>query len=138
MAPDEALPPQVAADPAPEPGVWRTVETVFPGATNHYGTLFGGDALKVMGTAAFVAATRTSREVMVMAATNRIDFRSPVRGGDMIELASRVTRVGRSSLTVEVALHAEALLTGERRRSAVADFVMVAVDAAGRPKPIAA
>ncbi|WP_295241476.1 acyl-CoA thioesterase, partial [uncultured Brevundimonas sp.] len=68
--------------------------------------------------------------------TNRIDFKAPIDGGDMVELASRVKMVGRSSLSVEVQLWAERLLTGERRRSATAEFVMVAVDAAGRPKAI--
>jgi acyl-CoA hydrolase len=112
-----------------------TAEMVFPGTTNHYGTLFGGDALKLMGKAAFVTATRHARQVMVMAATNRIDFKAPINGGDMVELVSRVKMTGRSSLTVEVRLSAERLLTGQRRRSATAEFVMVAVDHTGRPKP---
>lgn len=118
-------------------GWLRTTEMVFPGTTNHYGTLYGGDALKLLGKAAFITATRHARQVMVMAATNRIDFRAPIDGGDMVELASRVKMVGRSSLAVEVQLWAERLLTGERRQSATAEFVMVAVDDAGRPKPFA-
>ncbi len=119
-------------------GRLRTVEMVFPTWTNHYGTLYGGDALKLMGKAAFICATRRARAVMVMAASNRIDFTSSIRQGDMVELASRATRVGRSSVTIEVELWAETLLTGERRRSAAAEFVMVAVDPAGRATPIAA
>ncbi|WP_428152038.1 acyl-CoA thioesterase [Brevundimonas sp.] len=122
-------------DPADD-GWLRTTEMVFPGTTNHYGTLFGGDALKLLGKAAFVTATRQARKVMVMAATDRIDFRAPIDGGDMVELVSRVKNVGRSSLSVEVELWAERLLTGERRRSATAEFVMVAVDDAGRPRAL--
>jgi acyl-CoA hydrolase len=122
---------------APQDNGWlRTVEMVFPTWTNHYGTLYGGDALKLMGKAAFICATRKARAVMVMAASNRIDFSSSIREGDMVELASRATKVGRTSVTIEVELWAEALLTGERRRSAVAEFVMVAVDEAGRPRTI--
>ncbi|WP_298742825.1 acyl-CoA thioesterase [uncultured Brevundimonas sp.] len=122
------------AEPAESVDGWlRTAEMVFPGTTNHYGALFGGDALKLMGKAAFVSATRYSRAVVVMAATHRIDFTTLIRGGDMVELASRVTRAGRSSITVGVELWAEGLLTGDRRRSAVAEFVMVAVDTEGRP-----
>jgi acyl-CoA hydrolase len=34
----------------------RIVEMVFPNQANHYGTLFGGDALRLMDMAAFVAA----------------------------------------------------------------------------------
>lgn len=116
-------------------GWLTTAEMVFPGTTNHYGTLFGGDALKLMGKAAFVTATRHARQVMVMAATNRIDFKAPIDGGDMVELVSRVKMTGRSSLSVEVQLWAERLLTGQRRQSATAEFVMVAVDHTGRPKP---
>ena len=120
---------------AMDDGWLRTVEMVFPGSTNHYGTLFGGDALKLMGKAAFVSATRHARSVVVMAATNRIDFKAPIDGGDMIELASRVKMTGRSSLAVEVQLWAEGLLSGARRHSATAEFIMVSVDPTGRPTP---
>ncbi len=120
-----------------EGGWLRTAEMICPAATNHYGTLFGGDALKLMGKAAFVTATREARRVMVMAASNRIDFRAPIDGGDMIELTSRVIRIGRTSLSVEVRLTAETLLTGVQRQSATAEFVMVAVDAHGRPRALA-
>ncbi|WAC61118.1 acyl-CoA thioesterase [Brevundimonas sp. SL130] len=128
--------PPLREDTANDDGWLRAVEMVFPTWTNHYGTLYGGDALKLMGKAAFVCATRKARAVMVMAASNRIDFSSPIKEGDMIELASRATRVGRSSVTIEVELWAEGLLTGDRRRSAAAEFVMVAVDGAGRPRAI--
>ena len=128
--------PALGEDALNDDGWLRAVEMVFPTWTNHYGTLYGGDALKLMGKAAFICATREARAVMVMAASNRIDFSSPIREGDMVELASRVMRVGRTSVTVEVELWGEALLTGERRRSAAAEFVMVAVDEDGRPSAI--
>jgi len=117
-------------------GWLRAVEMVFPTWTNHYGTLYGGDALKLMAKAAFICATRRARAVMVLAASSRIDFAAPIREGDMVELASRAVRVGRTSVAIEVELWAETLLTGERRRSAAAEFVMVAVDESGAAKPI--
>ena len=43
----------------------------------------------------------------------------PIDQGNIIELRSRPSRVGRSSVTVEVELGGEGLLTGERRRAAV-------------------
>lgn len=142
VAPREAgqgdLPPLAEHDAAEDGGWLRTVEMVFPAWTNHYGTLYGGDALKLMGKAAFICATRRARRVIVMAATNRIDFTCPIREGDMVEMASRPTRIGRTSVTVEVELWGEDLRTGERRRAAAAEFVMVAVDEGGRPTPIAA
>ena len=37
------------------------VEMIFPEQANHYGTLFGGNALSLMARAAFVAAARRAR-----------------------------------------------------------------------------
>jgi len=117
-------------------GPLTMVDMVFPPQTNHYGTLFGGDALRMLGKAAFIAATRHARAVMVMAASERIDFRSPVREGEMVELTARILETGRSSVRVGVELAAEDLLSGERRRAASAEFVMVAVGPDGRSQPI--
>jgi acyl-CoA hydrolase len=114
----------------------KMVDMVFPPQTNHYGTLYGGDALKMMGKAAFIAATRYTRSVMVMAASDRIDFVSPISEGEMVELAAKVETVGRSSVRIRVALWAENLLSGGRRRAATAQFTMVAVDSSGRPNEI--
>lgn len=116
-------------------GVLHMMDTVFPPQTNHYGTLYGGDALKMMGKAAFIAATRHARAVMVMAASERVDFKSSVREGDMVELIARVPSVGRSSVRVAVDLWAEHLITGGRCHAATAVFTMVAVDECGRSKP---
>ncbi|MGD9806690.1 MAG: acyl-CoA thioesterase [Hyphomicrobiaceae bacterium] len=109
---------------------------IFPEHANHYGTLFGGNALSFMGKAAFVAATRRARTAVVMASSDKIDFHMPVRVGELIELDARVARVGRSSMTVEVEVTAEALLTGERRLAMRGSFEMVAVNAVGRPVAI--
>jgi len=131
------LPPLVPSS-SPADACLRMVEMVFPDTTNHYGTLFGGDALKLMGKAAFVTATRCARKVMVMASSRAIDFVAPIDGGDMVELVSRVVSAGRTSLVVEVELLSESLLSGLRDRAASGQFVMVAVDSAGRPIPIQA
>src|SRR5260370_40707241 len=89
----------------------RMVEMVFPNQTNHYGTLFGGDALRLMDMAAFVTASRHARRPVVTASSERIDFHVPVRQGQLAEVIGRVTGVGRTSLTLEVELGAEDLLT---------------------------
>jgi acyl-CoA hydrolase len=129
--------PPLPAEPEASDEPWlTTVEIVFPFRTNHYGGLFGGDALDLMGKAAFISATRRARAIMVMAASRQVDFTAPIKVGHMVELRSRVTTVGRTSLTTEVELWGEDPLSGERTRSAVAEFVMVAVDADGRPTPI--
>lgn len=129
--------PTLCATPAPlSSGILRLVDMVFPTQTNHYGTLYGGDALKMMGKAAFIASTRHARAVMVMAASGGVDFISPIHEGEIVELVAQVKVTGRSSVKVEVELWAEHLLTGACRRAATAEFIMVSVDRAGVPLPI--
>jgi acyl-CoA hydrolase len=128
------IPCQTAAAPALEPT--RFVEMVFPEHANHYGTLFGGHALSLMGKAAFVAATRHARCSVVMATSDKVEFHEPVRIGELVELTARVERVGRSSMTVAVSVIAERPATGHRRIAMHGSFEMVAVDEAGRPMPL--
>lgn len=125
---------QSAAAPTLEPT--RFVEMVFPEHANHYGTLFGGHALSLMGKAAFVAATRHARCSVVMATSEKVEFHEPVRIGELVELTARVERVGRSSMTVAVSVIAERPATGHRRIAMHGSFEMVAVDEAGRPMPL--
>lgn len=113
----------------------RILDMVFPGQTNHYGTLYGGDALRMMGKAAFIAATRHVRQVLVMASSDRIDFVAPIVEGDIVELVARVKMTGRSSVRVAVKLWSEGVLTGERRCAASALFTLVSVNREGRPLP---
>ena len=109
---------------------------VFPNQANHYGTLFGGDALRLMDMAAFVVASRHARKPVVTASSERVDFHIPVRQGQLAEVVGRVIRAGRTSMTVEVELWAEDLLTGTRELCTKGSFVLVAVDEHGRPVPI--
>ena len=125
---------QPAAAPWLEPT--RFVEMVFPEHANHYGTLFGGHALSLMGKAAFVAATRHARCSVVMATSDKVEFHEPVRRGELVELTARVERVGRSSMTVAVSVIAERPATGHRRIAMHGSFEMIAVDEAGRPMPL--
>lgn len=111
----------------------RMVQMVFPDQTNHYGTLFGGHAMRLMDEAAFVAASRWARHPVVTVASERIEFRVPVHRGELVEVVARVVAVGRTSLTVDVALDAEDLVSGRRRRATEGRFVLVAVDPTGRP-----
>lgn len=111
----------------------RLVEMVFPNQTNHYGTLFGGQALALMDKVAFITASRYARTTVVTASSERCDFHLPVRQGQLVELVSRIVATGRTSMTVEVDLHAEDLLSGDRRRCTRGRFVLVALDAHGQP-----
>lgn len=114
----------------------RLVELVFPHLTNHIGTLFGGHALAMMDKAAFLSATRFSRRSMVTVASDRVEFKVPVRAGQMVELVARVVRVGTTSVTVSVQMFAEDLLAPRRVLATHGSFVFVAVDEDGHPIPV--
>lgn len=134
---DTRLPlPPLGPTTEPEDDDLHMVEMVFPPQTSHYGTLYGGDALKMMGKAAFIAATRHARATIVMAASERIDFTAQIREGDMIELVAGVRRQGRSSVRVAVDLFSEDLTSGDRRRAASALFTMVAINHEAKPTTI--
>jgi acyl-CoA hydrolase len=81
-----------------------------------------------MDMAAFVTVSRHARRPVVTASSERIDFHVPVRQGQLAEVIGRVTGGGRTSLTVEVELWAEDLLTGKRELCPKGSFVLVAVD----------
>jgi len=109
------------------------IEMVFPDQTNHYGTLFGGHALRLMDKAAFVAASRYSRHTVVTACSERVDFKNAVHHGNLIELNASVISTGRTSMTVAVTLFAEDLISGERQLCAEGRFVLVALNEEGKP-----
>ncbi|MBX3455545.1 acyl-CoA thioesterase [Ferrovibrio sp.] len=108
-------------------GPTRLLDIVFPGHTNHHGTLFGGIGLAHMDKVAFIAASRHAHVDFVTASCERIDFAAPARLGDIVELTGQVTRVGRRSLAVTVEMMAEAPISAERRRCAIGVFNMVGV-----------
>jgi acyl-CoA hydrolase len=116
----------------------RLWEIVFPDHANHLGTLFGGQALAWMDKAAFMAATRYARRTVVTARSEQVDFHVPVRQGQLVELVARITEVGRSSMQVEVELHTEDPHAGTRHLCTRGRFVMIALDANGKPAPVAA
>ncbi|MCP3100428.1 acyl-CoA thioesterase [Myxococcus sp. K15C18031901] len=114
----------------------RMVDMVFPDQTNHYGTLFGGEALSLMDMSAFITASRYTRRTVVTASSERVDFHTPVRQGQLVELISRVVATGRTSVTVDVELFAEELLTGTRQLCTRGRFVLVALDESHKPTPV--
>lgn len=118
----------------PEHAVSAT-EIIFPEHANHYGTLFAGNALLMMTKTAFLAARTFANADVVVARVGDVKFLAPVPVGSLLRLNGRVTRVGRSSLTVSVEGTAEQLGVAEKP-VLQGLFEMVVVDGNGRPLPI--
>jgi acyl-CoA hydrolase len=112
------------------------IDLVFPGETNHHGTLFGGSALAYMDKLAYIIATRHAHTDFVTASCERIDFAAPARLGQIVEVTGRVVRAGRRSLTIETDLVAEDVKTGERHLCSRGCFNMVTADPAAIVPPL--
>jgi acyl-CoA hydrolase len=106
----------------------RMVHPVFPGDTNHYHTLFGGQAMAWMDQAAFICATRWCRRKVVTVHSDAIDFHHPVPEGSIVELVARVIKTGRTSMTVQVEMWVEAMDHPERHLASRGSFVLVGLD----------
>lgn len=133
--------------PTPSPGAAGTAtgldeltltELVLPEQANHYGTLFGPYAMALLGKAAFLVATRATRRTIVMASAGGIKFLRPIPVGSVLMITARVVRTGRTSLTVHVSGRFDVALDPTAAEVLRGEFEMVAVDARGRPTPIAA
>jgi acyl-CoA hydrolase len=109
----------------------RMADIVLPDQTNSFGTMFGGDVMALMDKSAAIAAIRYCRQPVVTASSERIDFRTPISQGEIIEAFSRVVYVGRTSMVVRVRIFAEHPLIGDRRICTTGYFSMVAVSRDG-------
>ncbi|MFD1382003.1 acyl-CoA thioesterase [Rhodanobacter aciditrophus] len=114
----------------------RVSKMVFPSTTNHYDTLFGGEALKWMDEVAYIAATRFARKPVVTISTEQVDFKRPIPSGILVELVARVVHVGRTSLKVEVTIFLEELYSDKREKAITGHFNFVAIDEHKKPTPI--
>lgn len=112
------------------------MKMVYPENTISQDTLFGDHALSLMDRLAFIVASRFARKPVVTACSKKIEFKCPVRLGEMVELTGTVIHVGRTSLRVAITMEREDLLTGDRSVCTSGEFVMVAVDGDGVATPI--
>lgn len=124
--------------PQPYTRETRVTHVVFPGATNHHGTLFGGDALAYMDSAAFIAATRYCRRKVVTRHLKALDFTRPIPQGTLVELIARVVKTGRTSMTVLVELFIEDMYSEKRELGCTGSFVLVALGDDGQPTNVTA
>lgn len=106
----------------------RTFKTVFPGETNHYDTLFGGVALLWMDEVAFMAATRFARKKVVTVSSDKVNFKTPIPVGSLVELDAQIGKVGRTSIEVIIDVYIEDMFSDKRQLALTGSFVLVAVD----------
>ena len=107
-------------------------EIVLPNNANPLGALLGGRLMHWIDLAGAMAAHRHSRNYVVTAAIDHMDFWVPVHVGDLVILRSSVNRVFHSSMEVGVKAWVENYILDDCRHVSSAYLTFVAVDAGGR------
>ena len=116
---------------------------MMPRDTNPHGTIFGGVLLSYLDQAGATGALHEIRRSgwaarpIVTVAMNRVEFHQPVFVGDIVSFWTRLVAVGRTSITIHVAVEADR--GGDVVSLTEAEVVYVAVEFADcerRPVPI--
>jgi acyl-CoA hydrolase len=107
-------------------------EIVLPNDANPLTALLGGRLMHWIDMAGAMAAHRHSRNYVVTAAIDHLDFWVPVHVGDLVILRSSVNRVFRSSMEVGVKVWVENYIADNCQHVSSAYLTFVAVDAGGK------
>jgi acyl-CoA hydrolase len=106
-------------------------EIVLPNDANPLAALLGGRLMHWIDLAGALAAHRHSRNYVVTASVDHIDFLVPVRVGDLVILRSSVNRVFTTSMEVGVKVFVENYIADSAQHVASAYLTFVAIDGAG-------
>ena len=133
-------PPALPILPAPAPPcehelVLKVIP--MPADSNANGDIFGGWVMAQVDLAGSVLPARYIRGRMATVAVNEFIFKQPVRVGDICSFFAHVTRIGRTSVTVEVEVYSERFAgQGQYVKVTEARLTYVAIDAEGRPRAV--
>src|SRR4029077_3532748 len=79
----------------------------MPHDTNQHGDIFGGWIMSQVDIAGGVVAALYARGRVATVAVNSFTFKQPVLVGDLVTFFAEVTRIGRTSITVDVEVYAQ-------------------------------
>lgn len=109
----------------------------MPADCNANGDIFGGWVMAQVDLAGAVIPARYAKGRMATVAVNEFIFKQPVRVGDILSFFSKVSRVGRTSITVKVEVYAERFQSqGNYVKVTEASVTYVAIDDNGQPREI--
>lgn len=124
------------AEKPPRVSMIETTEMVLPNDTNFLGNLLGGRMMHWMDIAGAMAASRHANTVVATVAVDSLDFRHPVRKGEIVILKAKLIFTGRTSMEVAVTASAENITSGAIIVTNKAFFTYVALDDSGNPTPV--
>jgi acyl-CoA thioesterase YciA len=109
----------------------------MPADANGNGDIFGGWIMAQVDLAGAVIPARIAKGRIATVAVNQFVFKQPVSMGDLLSFYAKVTRVGRTSVTVNVEVYAERNPADLHVvKVTEANLTYVAIDRNGRPREI--
>jgi acyl-CoA hydrolase/rubrerythrin len=111
-------------------------QLMLPAQANPAGFVHGGELMKLMDNAAGVVAARHAHSNVVTAQVEDIVFHTPVRVGSLVIVHGKLIFTSRSSMQIRVDVEVESISQERRVPALTANFIMVAVDSAGKPTKI--
>jgi acyl-CoA thioesterase YciA len=108
----------------------------MPADANAYGDIFGGWLLSLMDNGAGLTAARRSKGRAVTVALDGMVFHAPVKVGDEVSVYTHIENVGRSSITIAVEAYRRHRSEDTATKVTEAKFTFVAIDDAGKPRPV--
>ncbi|MGE0063398.1 MAG: acyl-CoA thioesterase [Xanthobacteraceae bacterium] len=108
----------------------------MPADTNANGDIFGGWVLSRMDQAGGIAGVERARGRVVTIAIEAMTFIRPVWVGDVLEVYTEVTSIGRTSMKIHIEAWARRFRTEIHEKVTDANFTFVAIDDNGKPRPI--
>jgi acyl-CoA thioesterase YciA len=109
----------------------------MPADANGNGDIFGGWVMAQVDLAGAVLPARHTNGRMATVAVNQFIFKQPVKMGDILSFFAEVTRLGRTSVTVQVEVYAERFKAqGQYVKVTEAQLTYVAIDKNGKPRPL--
>ncbi|MEU6709414.1 acyl-CoA thioesterase [Streptomyces wuyuanensis] len=107
-----------------------------PSSVNIGGKVHGGALMKWIDTAAYTCAAAWSGHYCVTVSVSHIQFRRPIKVGDLVELSARIAATGRSSMHIHVTVRAGDPRSQDLEPTTDCLIVFVAVDENGAPIPV--
>ena len=118
----------------PSESFTEMTQVVMPQHTNTIGTAFGGVIMSWIDICSSIAAKRHCGGASVTARVDALEFKAPIRVGDIVRLTARLNAVFTSSM--EIGVHVEREHEGKRALCADARTTFVHIGENGRPCPV--
>ncbi|MGL5114295.1 MAG: acyl-CoA thioesterase [Beijerinckiaceae bacterium] len=108
----------------------------MPADTNANGDIFGGWVMARMDQAGGIAAVERAQGRVVTVKVDAMHFIRPMKVGDVLSVYTHVEKIGNTSLTLRIEAWAQRFMTVAMEKVTEATFIFVAVDDAGKPRPV--